>query len=380
MLSSITIDGYRSVRHFSIKLAPGVTAFTGPNGCGKTNIYSALRLLQAAAGGELARRIALEGGLTEVLWAGKWKVTERPRVSLTAEFGTHAYHLEFGSAGIPGERGLTFENLREMFPYDPQVKRERVWAGAVARPATMVCERESHHARLRGHVGEMESHPAMLDDAESVLAQIREPDLYPELDMLARTMLDWRFCHEFRTDANAPIRERQLGTRTPVLAEDGHDLVSALMTIDALGNRDTLAAALERVLPGWRFERADDARVWISYEPPLLNRRFGLQAASDGMLRYLCLVAVLLSPRPPALLVLNEPETSLHPDLLEPLAELIGLAGLAGQVLVTTHSRELATMIGNQTGSQSYPLRMEKGMTRIDQAEQQNAPEYHNDQ
>ena len=55
-----------------------------------------------------------------------------------------------------------------------------------------------------------------------------------------------------------------------------------------------------------------------------LLRPLGTAELSDGTLRYLLLVAALLSPRPPELMVLNEPETSLHPDLLAPLGRLIG--------------------------------------------------------
>jgi len=62
---------------------------------------------------------------------------------------------------------------------------------------------------------------------------------------------------------------------------------------------------------------------------------------SDGRLGYLLLIAALLSPRPPALMILNEPETSLHPDLLPALAGLIATAAERAQVVVVSHSRPL---------------------------------------
>ena len=64
---------------------------------------------------------------------------------------------------------------------------------------------------------------------------------------------------------------------------------------------------------------------------------------SDGTLRYLLLVAALLSPRPPALTILNEPETSLHPDLLPPLARLIAQASQRSQVVVVSHASALVS-------------------------------------
>ena len=59
---------------------------------------------------------------------------------------------------------------------------------------------------------------------------------------------------------------------------------------------------------------------------PGILRPLEARELSDGTLRYLCLIAALLSPRPATLLALNEPEMSLHPELMQPLAELIVLA------------------------------------------------------
>ncbi len=66
---------------------------------------------------------------------------------------------------------------------------------------------------------------------------------------------------------------------------------------------------------------------------------------SDGTLRYILLAAALLSPRPPELMVLNEPETSLHADLLAPLAALIARASHGTQVLVVSHAAALVAAL-----------------------------------
>jgi predicted ATPase len=63
------------------------------------------------------------------------------------------------------------------------------------------------------------------------------------------------------------------------------------------------------------------------------------------MLRFLYLLAALLSPRPPQFLALNEPETSLHADMLDPLAKLIDAAAKRGQVFLVTHSEKLAALV-----------------------------------
>ena len=76
-----------------------------------------------------------------------------------------------------------------------------------------------------------------------------------------------------------------------------------------------------------------------------LLRPLGASELSDGTLRYLLLVAALLSPRAPTFMILNEPETSLHPDLLPPLARLIAKASQRSQVVVVSHAASLVSAL-----------------------------------
>jgi predicted ATPase len=69
-------------------------------------------------------------------------------------------------------------------------------------------------------------------------------------------------------------------------------------------------------------------------------------------LRYLLLTAALLSPRPPELMILSEPETSLHPDLLPPLARLIGRASARSQIIVVSHARGLVAALRAEGGNE----------------------------
>jgi len=89
---------------------------------------------------------------------------------------------------------------------------------------------------------------------------------------------------------------------------------------------------------------------------PLLAREL-----SDGTLKFLCLAAALLSERPPALIAINEPEASLHPDLLMPLSRLIVEASARSQIWITTHSQPLAAAICDASGVCPVELRLESG-------------------
>jgi len=75
------------------------------------------------------------------------------------------------------------------------------------------------------------------------------------------------------------------------------------------------------------------------------RRVFQAAELSDGTLRYLALAGALLAVRLPAFIALNEPESSLHPDLLEPLARLIAGAAERTQVWLVTHSERLAAAL-----------------------------------
>ena len=152
-----------------------------------------------------------------------------------------------------------------------------------------------------------------------------------------------------------------------MLADDGRDLAAALATIEDLGTRDTLHDAVDDAFDGARL--AIDAHTGtfaLGLTLPGLSRPMSAQELSDGTLRYLSLVAALLTPRPPELLVLNEPETSLHSSLIAPLARLVVEAAERSQVVVTTHSNELAHALADITGEPSIVLRRNNGATVID--------------
>ncbi|MGK5630544.1 AAA family ATPase [Streptomyces sp. URMC 123] len=128
-----------------------------------------------------------------------------------------------------------------------------------------------------------------------------------------------------------------------MLAHDGSDLAAALQTIREIGDHEALDAAVDAAFPGSRVEITDHGgRFELELRQHGLLRPLRAAELSDGTLRYLLWTAALLTPRPPALLVLNEPETSLHPDLLRPLADLVLTACAETQIVVVTHAPALA--------------------------------------
>lgn len=202
---------------------------------------------------------------------------------------------------------------------------------------------------------------------ESLFSQIADPVRAPEVIKLRDEVRHWRFYDRFRTDADAPARQPQLGTRTPVLHNDGHDLAAALQTIREIGDPLALDKAITDAFPGAQLKIviSADGRFSVHLEQHGLLRPLSGFELSDGTLRYLLWVAALLTPHPPPLMVLNEPETSLHPDLLPALARLIVNASKRSQVWVVSHATRLIAALESEQDCNTISLDKEMGQTLV---------------
>jgi predicted ATPase len=95
-----------------------------------------------------------------------------------------------------------------------------------------------------------------LSPFDTMMTHVADPRNTPEMLTLRESIRAWRFYDHFRTDTDAPARSAQIGTRTPVLANDGVDLAAAIETIREIGDDAALMAAVEDAFPGsllaWR--------------------------------------------------------------------------------------------------------------------------------
>jgi predicted ATPase len=367
MISRLCIAGYRSLRDVRLELAK-LTVVTGANGTGKSSLYRALRLLADVAQGWVIQSLALEGGLSSVLWAGPETISramkrgEQPvqgtlrqdRVSLKLGFSSDDYGYAI-DLGLPIPGGV--------FGRDPQIKTESLWTGPMLKRANCFAERRGPSVILRDRNGERRQAYTQLESFDSMLTHCANPEDGMELLLLRERLRDWRFYDHFRTDGEAPARRRQVGTRTPVLASDGADLAAAIATIQEIGIEGELEGAVGDAFPGATLEVAiSDGYFEVEMRQHGLLRPLGTAELSDGTLRYLLLVAALLSPRPPMLMILNEPETSLHPDLLPPLARLIAKASARSQIVVVSHALSLVDGL-RAAGAKQIVLTKELGET-----------------
>ncbi len=369
MLNALAVAGYRSLRDLVVPL-DRLNLVTGPNGSGKSNLYRALRLLAEIAQGRVIPSLAREGGLQSTLWAGPESVSRamlRGEQPVQGGPRKHAVSLRLGFAGddfsYAIDLGLPVPGAT--FPHDPEIKRECVWNGEKLRPSAIVVDRRGPLVKARD-ANEWAVVTHTLATFDSMMTHCADPRHTPELLMLREEMRAWRFYDHFRTDAAAPARLPQIGTHTPVLSHDGSDLAAALQTIRHIGDGAALDRAVEDAFAGGRVSvNTSDAWCEVEMQQHGLLRPLKAAELSDGTLRYLLWIAALLTPRPPGLLVLNEPETSLHPDLLPALARLIALAAVGSQVVVVSHATALIDALQALPECHSIPLEKTFGQTQV---------------
>lgn len=372
-VSAISAAGYRSIR--SIRFPVGrLSVFVGANGVGKTNLYRALQLIQSAAAGTLSHELASEGGMESALWAGERRKNDPARIVLRADFGDDGddANYDYGiDIGLPPSYEIDIGvrlPTAAAFVFEPQVKEETLTLRHKKR-RIKVLERKGPSIMARDIDGARVALASELMASETALGSVADAARFPDIDTIRRTILDWRFYHALRTDAAAPLRRPCLAVTSPTLASDGANLAAVFATLVHI-RQDTadLDRAIGDAFPGAKLIvpiPGQTASFGLTF-PDYPKRVFQAHELSDGTLRYLALAGVLLAYRLPAFVALNEPETSLHSDLLDPLARLIVKAAERTQIWLVTHSQRLAEAIEREGGISPRKVTKQDGATWIE--------------
>src|ERR1700732_81987 len=367
MMTRLAIAGYRSLRDITVTLGP-LNVVTGANGSGKSSLYRALRLLADIAQGRIIQSLASEGGLQSTLWAGPEAFSRAMKAGTQPVQGLvrkNPISLKLGFSGDDYGYAIDLGLPRDsIFLNDPAIKVESLWTGERLGRANEFAIRKGPFVRIRNDNGEWREAYQHLAQFDSMMTHCSDPREALELLLLRERMRDWRFYDHLRTDRDAPSRKPQVGTYTPVLASDGSDLAAAIQTIREIGAAEDMDAAVADAFPGAQIDviSTDGYFELEMYQHGLL-RPLKCAELSDGTLRYLLLVAALLSPRPPALMILNEPETSLHPDLLPALARLIARAAKRSQIIIVSHAFALVSALAAHADCRQIVLEKQLGET-----------------
>jgi len=337
-LERISLEGFLSfgAEAATVELRP-LNVLIGPNGAGKSNFVEAFAVLRAAPR-DLPLPIRQGGGVRDWLWKGETPTAsaqlEIERAPGLVEQPGHRtpalrYRLRFGAQG--DSFVVLDERLENAGPDQGRVKPYFYFGY------------EQGHATLNVKDVRRQLRREEIDPTQSILSQRRDPDTYPELSALADELGKLRIYRNWSFGPDAPIRAScRADVRTDALSETFDNLPARLAVLRRdFGVKRRLRELLADLAPG--FDDIDivpeggQLQLYLSDGP----RSTPARRLSDGTLRFLALLAILLDPAPPPLVVIEEPELGLHPDTLPIIRDLLLEASTRMQLVVTTHSTTL---------------------------------------
>lgn len=210
-----------------------------------------------------------------------------------------------------------------------------------------------------------------IDRYSSVLNQFRDKEAYPEITILSTKLQEFRQYFNWNIDA---IRKPQknISLSSPFIYPSGRNLASTLLHLsnNAHDDFERIKEYLRRFYPPFKditFFHSEDF-IQILFHEDGLELPIPASNISDGTLRYLCLLTVLLHPSPPPLICIEEPEKGLHPDIIPTIAELMIEASQRTQLIVTTHSPDFVSALSEVPEAVLVCERDDTGtkMTRLD--------------
>jgi predicted ATPase len=325
----------------------------GPNGSGKSNLIEVIGLLNSTSE-DLAEPFREAGGVDEWIWKGEPKGATAI-IEATAEVPCLAKPAGFR---FPSQKRST--NRRPSFVplgyklafrasnYQLEIVDERIQTD-ISPPASIwqPSRQELFFAYENGRPvlsvrGKKQMlRPEEINPQKSVLSQRKDPEQYPELTELGKLFASFRFYRDWEFGIGARAREASPAD-APIdfLEENVRNL--ALM-LNRLTDRPDTEADLLKYLETF-YADAESLKTTVEAGRVVIRLqekgKFSVSAArlSDGTLRWMALLTILLHPSPPPLVCLEEPELGLHPDVIRPLAKLLVQASQRMQLIVTTHS------------------------------------------
>ncbi|WP_425618226.1 AAA family ATPase [Anatilimnocola sp. NA78] len=352
-LRSLHLQGLLSFAPDSepIELTP-LNVLIGPNGSGKSNLIEAIGLL-AWMPTSFSAGIREGGGVSELLWKGS---SDSPVCSIEASFNWHRssdkpiHRVRFLDHGARVE---IVEEVIEDNGHDiPKVFYRNKDGEAELAGRDVVVDKNAKLEMIHRTLRPVDR--KTLVASESILSQRKDPQQYPELTSIAKKYLGTQFFREWSFGRNTAVRKPQpVDLPSDSLLPDCSNLGLVLNSLEHEGNIAELNRRLSQFLP--RFQRVSTrvlgGTIQIFFHEDGLRSPIPATRLSDGTLRYLAMLAILLSPTPPSLVCIEEPEMGLHPDAIALLAEVMVEAKERMQLIVTTHSDALVSALSEHSDS-----------------------------
>lgn len=352
-LKSLRLDGLLSFPPGSepVALTP-LNVLIGPNASGKSNLLEAIELLHATPTA-FAAAIRDGGGPREWLWKG-----EGADGSASIEALIHAtqptpdlrYRLSFTASGQRTE--VTDEAIEEI-EKRRATEKDVIFYYRFQRGHPAINVREvSEGAAGKRQMRHLERQSLVPD--ESVFSQRKDPDLYPELTWVGQQFARIQTFREWSFGRYAALREPQpADLPVDALLPDSRNLGLILNHLEHSDAGPDFNRLLTRFLPRYQrlSTRIEGGTVQLYLHEQGLKAPVPATRLSDGTIRFMAMLALLLSPTPPPLICMEEPELGLHPDALAVLANLLVEASNRTQIIVTTHSDALVSALTEQADS-----------------------------
>jgi predicted ATPase len=331
MFSQIRIQGFRRIEDVTINFKkPNLSVMIGANGVGKTSVMDAVSLLSESASGKLVPTLSNLGGINSILTRGRADELKFGASMAVSGYEPLEYSLSLIAQGSGHE--IKFEQLsQDRGFHDP-------FLHIIA-----------NQGRVRFHDGKNLSPPNWEHDIkETSLSQV--PKMYAQPEGFRKVVSTAALYHTLDVSARAPVKLPQPMKPAESPGVNGEDLVSFLYNLrEADRDRyETITDSLKAAFPTFdelNFPPVAAGTLAMTWKDKNFTKPIFMHELSEGTLRFTWLCALLQSPTLPSVTMLDEPEVSLHPELLSILAELMREASNKTQLIVATHSDRLVRFL-----------------------------------
>jgi predicted ATPase len=339
IFEKIHVQGFRRLFDVDLKLN-SLNVVIGANGSGKTSLLDVFSLLAASASGRLKETISDLGGLDANLT--NLMALRVDRASL------RAFNLAMSVPGYnPTEYHLAMAPLGVTYEIDDETLVQRK---DKAQPFKHI---EAHYGDVRyfeqkGPKKGLVRPNWDYNPTESALSQV--PKMFQEPEDFRKRLASSTHYHVLDVSRRAPIRLPQQMRDAQLPGHDGEDLVSCLFTLRETDpdRFETMEATLRAGFPDFErlnFPPVAAGTLSMTWKDRTSKHPFYMHQLSEGTLRFLWLVTLLQSPGLTAVTMIDEPEVSLHPELLSLLADLLREASDRTQLIVATHADRLVRFL-----------------------------------
>lgn len=325
----ISIKGFRRLQNAELEMRD-LVVMIGANGSGKTSFLDALSILAASASGNLQNTLQLKGGLNEILTRGKAQELEIAVSMKIPERTTLNYALTLSPKGFSYE--ITAETLAKKSDLNTRESFKQIESSGL----DIKYYSQEDHKLVRPN---WDHNPL-----ETSLSQV--PKMYREPENLRKNLASCTYYGPLDVSEKSPIRLPQAMRPAKLPGARGEDLISCLYDLRE-SDRDRFEMVENIISAAFPdFERLNFPPVAagilsMTWTDRNFSQPIYVHELSEGTLRFLWLVTLLQSRNLTTITLLDEPEVSLHPELLRHLVYLMREASKNTQLIVATHSDRL---------------------------------------